>query len=67
MKDQIPISDTPTDPAAAVSSPPTAVASSEADARAVTPEGEGATCGCDAAAWPSGRNGGFVYLRNRPH
>jgi hypothetical protein len=54
MKDQTPSIDTPTDPPAAVSSPPTAVASSEARGRAVTPEGEGATCGCEGAPGPSG-------------
>ena len=66
MKDQTPIIDTPTNLPAAVSSPPTAATSSEASARAVTPEAEGATCGCEATPGPGGGAAvSFIYAIGR--
>jgi hypothetical protein len=66
MSDQTPIIDTPMDPPAPANSPPTAVAFSETRARAVTPEGDGATCGCEVAPGPSGGTAvSYIYAIGR--
>jgi PatG C-terminal len=66
MSDQTQIIDTPVDPTAPLSSPATAVNPSDARAAVVRPEGEGASCGCEAGA---GTNGGttvsYIYAIGR--
>jgi cyclic patellamide precursor peptide PatG len=66
MNDQTQNIDAPMDPPVPVNSPPTAVAFSETRARAVTPEGDGATCGCEATPGPSGGTAvSYVYAIGR--
>jgi hypothetical protein len=66
MKDQTQIIDTPMDSPASATSPPIAVTPSEARARAVTPEAEGAPCACEAVPGPCGGTAvSYIYAIGR--
>jgi len=65
MNDQTQNIDPPMDPLVPASGPPTAATLSETRARAVTPESDGAACGCEAAPGQSGGTPVYIYAIGR--